>query len=145
MTEALTVQAEAREVWASDRRKAAMAARLMVCCLGIPAEPGFSLSAPGGGRMSGRPYAMGECVFKDAWDVAPDAECGRLELLLVDEHGNILAKSGQTYPLGHALDLLARLPLGLSPHAEDWLKDALGERGPATAPRIMLSEAKQPS
>jgi len=134
MAEVSTVEGETREVWASDRRKAALAARLMVCCLGVPAEPGFNLGALGQGKSSRRrPYAMGECVFKDAWGVSPDEECGRLRLLLVDEQGNILAKSEQTYTLGHALDLLERLPLRVSPHADNWLRNALGEPGPAAA------------
>ena len=132
MSETLTTDAKVGQVWASDRRKAALAARLMVCCLGIQAEPGFNLGEPGEGKSSRRtPYAMGECVFKDAWDLSPDEECGRLQLLLVDEKGNVLARSKETYTLGHALDLLERLPLRVSPHADDWLKNALGEPGPA--------------
>ena len=134
MEEVATVQMEVKEIWASDRRKATMAARLMACCLGIQAEPGFDLNGLEEGTSSRRtPYAMGDCVFKDAWDVSTGEECGRLELLLVDEKGNILAKSKETHALGHALDLLERLPLRASPHAEEWLRNALGEPGPAAA------------
>jgi len=134
MAEVSTVESEASAVWASDRRKAAMAARLMACCLGIQARPGFDLTGEQrGGHQRSKAYAMGECVFKDAWDASPEDESGRLELLLVDEEGNILAKSEQNYQLGHALDLLERLPLRVSPHADEWLKNALGEPGPATA------------
>ena len=134
MAEILAVESDAREVWARDRRKAALAARLLACCLGIPAEPGFDLAGQDrGGYQRTRPYAMGECVFKDASDDSPDEECGRLQLLLVDEHGNVLAQSKETHPLGNALDLLERLPLRVSPHADGWLKNALGEPGPAAA------------
>ena len=135
MAESETVQIKTEEIWAGDRRKAAMAARLMACCLGIQARPGFDLTGEQrGGYQHSKVYAMGECVFKDAWDVSPEEEeFRRLELLLVDEEGNILAKSEQHYTLGHALDLLERLPLRVSPHANNWLKNALGEPGPATA------------
>ena len=89
MTETLTTDAEVRQVWASDRRKAALAARLLACCLGIQARPGFDLTGEQrGGPQRSKAYAMGECVFKDAWDVSPEEECGRLELLLVDEEGS---------------------------------------------------------
>ncbi len=44
-----------------------------------------------------------------------------------------LTKSEQNHQLGYALDLLERLPLRVSPHADEWLRNALGEPGPATA------------
>ncbi len=134
MEEKSTVQTDAREVWASDRRKVAMAAKLMTCCLGIPVEPGFDLTGPANGDFQGqKPRDLGECVFKDAWYVGPADECQQLQLLLVDEKGNILVRSRGAYYLGHAMDLVDRLPLRLSPHADDWLKDALGEPGPKRA------------
>ncbi len=133
MEESSTVQAKEKEAWARDRRKAALAARLMTCCLGIDARPGFDLGAEQAGRRQrSKPYGMGDCVFKDAWEADVEDESGRLELLLVDEHGNILAQSEGNFTLGRALDLLERLPLVVSPHADDWLKNALGEPGPAT-------------
>jgi hypothetical protein len=131
MAEIETVQADTRETWASDRRKAAMAARLLACCLGIEAEPAFDITGEASSKYQrSRPYGMGDCVFKDTWDVSSDEELGRFQILLVDEHGNILAESAQTYLLGHTMGLLERLPVRLSPNAPQWLKDALGEPSP---------------
>ena len=48
----------------------------------------------------------------------------------MDEEGNALAESAGAFRIGQALDLLGKLPLRLSPHADRWLKDALGEPGP---------------
>ena len=129
MTETLTGDAEIRQLWASDRRKAMMATRLLVSCLGIEAEPGFDLTNPEERNVASRkPKGLGECLFKDAFCESMDQESWHLQLLVVDEKGNVLAQSKGMRALGHGLDLLEKLPLRVSPHAEDWLKDAMGER-----------------
>lgn len=58
-------------------------------------------------------------------EFSADGEKVELQLLVTDEKGLIKAESRQFFPLGHALDLLARLPLPLSPRAQRWLKDPL--------------------
>jgi hypothetical protein len=111
--------------------KCAMAARLMSYCLGIEAEPAFYMTNPHGAgtpRARAEPYGIG--LFKDAHDFSIDGEKVELQLLIVDEKGLIKAESKQFFPLGHGMDLLARLPLPLSPRAQQWIKDALGEAGP---------------
>jgi hypothetical protein len=110
-----------------------MAARLMWCCLGIQAEPAFDVTDPNGAdtpNVKAEPYGIG--LFKNAFDFSADGEKVELQLLIADEKGLIKAESKQFFPLGHRLDLLARLPLPLSPRAQQWLKDALGEAGPNT-------------
>ena len=86
MTETLTGDGEIRQVWASDRRKATMATRLLVSCLGIEAEPGFNLTDPDDRNLATRkPKALGECLFKDAFCESMDQESWHLQLLVVDE------------------------------------------------------------
>ena len=135
MTETMTGDVAVRQVWASDRRKATMATRLLVSCLGIEAEPGFDLTEPEDKNLATRkPKALGECLFKDAFCESMDQESWHLQVLVVDEKGNVLAQSKGMRALGHGLDLLERLPLRVSPHAEGWLRDALGERRPGQGP-----------
>jgi len=133
MAETSTLEMSDQERRAWERRAATMAARLMWCCLGIPSEPAFDLTDPNGAdtpKVKLEPYGIG--LFKDAFDFSADGEKVELQLLVTDEKGLIKAESRQFFPLGHALDLLARLPLPLSPRAQRWLKDALGEAGPNT-------------
>jgi len=133
MAETLTLEMSDQERRAWERRAATMAARLMWCCLGIPSEPAFDVTDPNGAdtpKVKLEPYGIG--LFKDAFDFSVDGEKVELQLLVTDEKGLIKAESRQFFPLGHALDLLARLPLPLSPRAQRWLKDALGEAGPNT-------------
>lgn len=113
--------------------KCAMAARLMWCCLAVKAEPVFDDTDPNvkdTPNFKLEPYGIG--LFKDAFDFRVNGEKVELQLLVTDEKGLVRAESRELFPLGHALDLLARLPLPLSPRADQWLKDALGEAGPNT-------------
>jgi hypothetical protein len=133
MAETLTLEMSDQERRAWERRAATLAARLMWCCLGIPSEPAFDVTDPNGAdtpKVKLEPYGIG--LFKDAFDFSMDGEKVELQLLVTDEKGLIKAESRQFFPLGHGLDLLARLPLPLSPRAQRWLKDALGEAGPNT-------------
>lgn len=140
MAETLTLEMSDQERRAWERRAATMAARLMWCCLGIQAEPAFDVTDPNGAdtpKVKLEPYGIG--LFKDAFDFSADGEKVELQLLVTDEKGLIKAESRQFFPLGHALDLLARLPLPLSPCAQRWLKDALGEAGPTTGQALQGS------
>jgi len=133
MAEALVLDLVDRERLASDRRKATVAARLLTCCLGIPAEPAFDVTCPTGRDTAVLKEApLGEGLFKDAFDFAALAETRDIQLLVVDENGRIKAESKECYPLGEALELLERLPLPLSPRTDRWLKDCLGEAGSAS-------------
>ena len=60
-----TVQLDARDVWAVDRHKAALAMRLLGGCLGIEAKPGFRIAVDDCEPEPRRPREIGECVFKD--------------------------------------------------------------------------------
>lgn len=131
-TETLEMSDQERRAW--DRRAATMAARLMRCCLGIEAEPAFDVTNPNGAgtaRVKGEPYGIG--LFKDAFDFRACAEVPELQVLIVDEKGLTKAESKELFSLGQVLDLLAKLPLPVAPRAAQWLKDALGEAGPAAA------------
>jgi len=123
---------------ASDRRKAAVAARLLNCCLGIAAEPSFDLScATGRASATVKDIPLGDGMYKDVFDFGAAGEMPELQLLVVDEDGRIKAESKQMYTLGEGLALLGRLPLPLSPWAERWVKDCLGEAGPARGRPIL--------
>ena len=127
MEAALTAEITEEERRARDRNKAATAAIFLARSLGIRAEPAFDLTSSEG--RVGKGYIippLGEVVHKDAFDMGCSGEDRELQLLLVDERGNILAESKELYSLGQALELLDRLPMSLSPGAEQWLKDALG-------------------
>ena len=133
MKEVSKGQMDAREIWASDRRKAAMATKLLACHVGVAIEPGFDLAEPGDKELASRkPLALGECLFKDARCEVVAGEYWYLRLLVVDEKGNVLARYKRSHPLGHALDMMGRLPLPPSPRAEDWLKKAMGEGRPVS-------------
>jgi hypothetical protein len=137
---ALETADEERRAW--DRRQATMAARLLTCCLGIAAEPAFDVTSPTGRDTAIlKETPLGEGLYKDAFDFAGLAESRDIQLLVVDENGRIKAESRQCHPLGGALELLQRLPLPLSPRAERWLKDCLGEGGPARGRLLPASAA----
>ena len=130
MAEKLAIEMKDEEGRAWDRRQATIAARLLACCLGIPAEPAFDVSDSGGrDRAKAKGMPLGQGLFKDAFDITGGSETPSLQLLVVDENGETKARSKQAYYLGHGLDLLERLPLPLSPGAERWLKNCLGEGG----------------
>ena len=117
--------------------KCAMAARLMSCCLDIDAEPAFHMTNPhdaASPRAKAEPYGI--ALFKDALSFSADGEEVELQLLIVDENGLVKALSKRWFPLDRALDLLARLPLEVAPHADKWLKDALGEVGTAAGEAV---------
>jgi hypothetical protein len=125
---AIEIKDEERLAW--DRRQATIATRLLACCLGIPAEPAFDVSGSGGrdrAKVKGMP--LGQGLFKDAFDLSDGPDATYLQLLVVDETGRTKARSKQTYPMGHALDLLERLPLPLSPGAAGWIGNCLGQGG----------------
>jgi hypothetical protein len=133
---ALEAADEERRAW--DRRQATSAARLLTCCLGIAAEPAFDVTSPTGRDTAVlKEMPLGEGLYKDAFDFAGLAESRDVQLLVVDENGRIKAESKQCYPLGEALELLQRLPLPLSPQADRWLKNCLGEAGPATGRPVL--------
>ena len=132
MAEVTAVGMSREERMASDRRKAAAAAVFLARVLGIQAEPGFDLASSSGRdgeRFEAQPY--GEYVYKDVFDMGRWGEQRKLQLLLVDECGSIVAESAQLYTVGAALGLLERLPLPLYPKAERWLQEALGLAGAA--------------
>ena len=130
MAEKSAIEMGDEEGLAWDRRQATIAARLLACCLGIPAEPAFDVSGSGGrDRAKAKDMALGQGLFKDAFDITDGSETPSLQLLVVDENGKTKARSKQAYYLGLGLDLLERLPLPLSPRADRWVKDCLGQRG----------------
>lgn len=140
MAETLVLEMSDQERKAWGRRAATMAARLMWCCLGIQAEPAFDVTnANGADTPNVKLESYGIGLFKDAFDFSADGEKVELQLLITDEKGLIKAESRQFFPLGHALDLLARLPLPLSPRAQQWLKDTLGEAGPVAGQAVPVS------
>jgi hypothetical protein len=131
-TATLVTSSPARSGW--ETQAATMAARLMWCCLGIEAEPGFDVTGGQGGwatKVEAPLYGIG--LFKDVRDFSANGEETQLQLLIADENGFIKAASKRWFPLGHALDLLSRLPLPVAPQASQWLKDALGEPDPTAA------------
>jgi hypothetical protein len=137
-----TLDTSGQEKRAWERRAATMAARLMWCCLGIEAEPGFDITrgrGAGDAKIEAPHYGIG--LFKDALDFSADGEEIQLQLFIADENGLIKAASKRWFPLGHALDLLSRLPLPVAPQASQWLKDALGESGPTAGRASQASEA----
>jgi hypothetical protein len=130
MAEKLAIEMKDEEGLAWDRRQATIAARLLACCLGIPAEPAFDVSASRGRKGAKvKDRALGQGLFKDAFDLSDGPDTTYLQLLVVDETGRTKARSKQAYYLGHGLDLLERLPLPLSPGAEGWIRNCLGEGG----------------
>jgi hypothetical protein len=132
MAKIAIVEMSDNERRAQDRCMATMAARLLWCCLGIQAEPAFDVTNPNVAdtpNVKLEPYGIG--LFKDAHDFSFDGEKVELQLLVTDEKGLVRAESSRLFPLGHGMDLLARLPLPVSPRAVKWLKDALCETGPA--------------
>jgi len=131
MAESSAGERDVWEVWAQERHRAEMAAKLLTCCLGIKARPEFDLAVNvGTDGESPRLKGIGICLYKDAWYVGPADEGAVLEIVVVDEKGNALAGSVEGHYLERGLELLGRLPLLLSPQAEGWLKDALGESRP---------------
>jgi hypothetical protein len=132
------------ERWAWDCRQVTIAARLLGTCLGIPVQPAFDVSdreGPNGVKANRKP--LGQGLFKDAYDVTGGSdERPNLVVLVVDENGEKKAESKQCYALGFALDLLARLPLPVSPKAEQWFKNCMGEGGPATGRPILRNPAR---
>jgi len=137
MAETVAIEADGmgvEERRAADRRKAAMAARLLACCLGIPAEPAFDLADPAGrdcGRFRDQPY--GDGLYKDLLDLGCWGGARQVQLRVLDECGRVKAESRRLYSLGQAVELLERLPLPLFPRAGRWLRDALGETRPVAA------------
>jgi len=131
MAESSAGERDVWDVWAQERHRAEMAAKLLTCCLGIKARPEFDLAVDmGKDGVSPRLWGIGICLYKDAWYVGPADEGAVLEIVVVDEKGNALAGSKEGYHLERGLELMGRLPLLLSPQAEGWLKDALGESRP---------------
>ena len=125
---------------ARDKRLAVLAARLMQTCLGVPAEPGFEVNSPSAAdtaRRSAPPY--GSCLFKDVFDCSVSGEESMAEVLIVDEQGLIKAASRDARPIGEALALAAKLPLEVSPRAQQWVMDSLGE--PVAAARGIKKSA----
>jgi len=131
-TPATEMTGDERLAW--DCRQVTIATRLLATCLGVPVQPAIDVSdpeGPDGVKAKRRP--LGQGLFKSACDVTDgNEERPSLVVQVVDENGETKAESKQCHALGFALDLLERLPLPVSPKAEQWIKNCLGEAGPAT-------------
>ena len=144
MNETLALGAKrTKDVRVTDRRKAAMAARLMTLCLGIDAKPAFGSASQRG--LDPEPAGLsprGLGLFKHAEEFKGLDGEALLVLHVVDEDGRVLASSTSMYSLGRGLGLLERFALPLSPLAARWLKQALGEAdGPVSPGRQAAVEA----